>query len=251
MRNPGLFRPLFTLAALLLIAATSTWAQQDATTLREPAPAETPYKLTAGDYLFSGGAIGTDLNLRHGSELGNVWLGYFQSDQLEIHQWRTGWDRTFGQTFRITPSLQLASQGFSGGSLQAETGETWFVGAGLGRTNLQPYWNLNFDPNDSYTLSAGYRGIPGQTLALQYVRDNRNNPDQRHLHLYWRQSLPERQRLTVDLLYKQGLVDDTMISRWGYSLTYDWPRFFLRVAFDPNANFGSDDLWRFSVGAHF
>jgi hypothetical protein len=251
MHTSGRLRSFLTLALVLYAAASAAWAQQDAATLREPVPAETPLKLTAGDYLFSGGAIGTDLNLRHGSDLGNVWLGYFQSDQLDIHQWRTGWDSTFGKMLRITPSVQLASQGFIGGSLQAETGETWFVGAGLGRTNLQPYWNLNFDPNDSYTLSAGYRGTPGQTLALQYVRDNRLNPDQSHLHLYWRQSLPERQRLTVDLLYKQGLVDDAMIARWGYSVTYDWPRFFLHVAFDPNANFASDDLWRFSVGAHF
>jgi len=83
------------------------------------------------------------------------------------------------------------------------------------------------------------------------VRDNRLSPDQRHLHAYWRQPMPDGQRLTLDLLYKEGLVDDRMIQRWGASATYDWPRFLLRVAYDPKANFGRDNLWRFSVGARF
>ena len=83
------------------------------------------------------------------------------------------------------------------------------------------------------------------------MRDNRLSPDQRHLHAYWRQPMPDGQRLTLDLLYKEGLVDDRMIQRWGVSATYDWPRFLLRVAYDPKANFGRDNLWRFSVGARF
>jgi hypothetical protein len=212
---------------------------------------EEPFKFTAGYYQFSGGATGTDLNLRHSSDLGNAWVGYFESTGQDVRQWRGGWDRTLGESLRLTPSLQIASQGFVGGSLQAEVGAPWFVGAGLGRTNLQPYWNLNFDPNDSYTLSAGQRTDDGRLLAVQLIQDNRLNPDQRHVHLLWRQPLPERQRLTLDLLYKEGLVDGDMIRRWGASLTYDWPRWFLRLAYDPKANFGTDDLWRLSVGAHF
>ena len=234
-----------------LSCAYAAFADAQPAPLAETTPTTTPYKLTTGFYRFSGGANGVDVNLRHSSDYGNLWVGYYQSNEQHEYQWRTGWDRSFGETVRISPSLQVASHGFVGGSLQVETGERWFVGAGLGRTNLKPYWNLNFDPNDSYTLSGGYRGEDGQTFALQYVRDNRQNPDQRHLHFYWRQPLADRQRLTVDLLYKEGKVDDAMIHRWGASLTYDWPRYFVRLAYDPKANFGPDNLWRLSVGTRF
>lgn len=219
--------------------------------LAEKASESTPLKLTVSSYQFSGSGPATDINLRHSSEYGNAWFGYFQSGSLDLHQWRLGWDRSFGESVRVSPSLQLASQGFAGGSLQFETGSQWFVGAGIGRTNLKPYWNLNFDPNDSYSLSAGYRSDKGQTLALLYVRDNRLSPDQRHLHAYWRQPMADAERLTLDLLYKEGLVDGSMIHRWGASVTYDWPKFLLRVAYDPKANFGQDNLWRFSVGTRF
>lgn len=236
---------------LALFAASLAFADTPPAPLVETASAETPFKLTTGYYNFSGGTTGVDVNLRHNSELGNVWFGYYDSTGQHDHQWRTGWDRSFGDGVRIQPSLQVAAQGFVGGSLQVETGERWFVGAGLGRTNLKPYWNLNFDPNDSYSLSTGYRSTDGQTLALLYVRDNRQNPDQRHLHFYWRQPFAERQHVTFDVLYKQGLVDDAMIRRWGASVGYDWPRFFVKLAYDPKANFGPDNLWRLSLGTRF
>ena len=214
-------------------------------------PADRAFKLTVGTYRFSSGGAGVDTNLRHSSDLGNIWLGQFDSPKLELHQTRAGWDRSFGEAVRLTPSLQAASGGFAGTSLQLEAGEQWFLGGGLGRTNLKPYWNLNFDPNDSFNLAAGYRGGDGQSLTVQYIRDNRLNPDQRHMHLVWRQSVAGRGRITADLLYKRGMVEDALIRRWGASLTYDWPGVFLRVARDPKANFGSDDLWRFSAGIRF
>lgn len=222
--------------------------------LAAPASAEvgeTPFKLTAGYYVFSGGARGVDVNLRHSSDFGNVWLGEYQSHERQENQWRTGWDRTFGDSVRISPSVQAAAHGFFGGSVNVETGDSWFVGGGLGRTNLKPYWNLNFDPNDAWSLSAGYRQTDGATWSVLKVRDNRENPDQQHVHFVWRQPLPDRQRLTVDILRKKGLVEDEMIRRWGASVTYDWPRFFLRAAWDPKANFGPDNLWRFDLGTRF
>jgi hypothetical protein len=212
---------------------------------------DTPFKLTAGYYLFSSGARGADINLRHTSDLGNVWLGEYRSPQRNEDQWRLGWDRTFGETVRISPSLQAAAQGFFGGSIYVETGDPWFVGGGLGRTNLRPYWNLNFDPNDSWTFSTGYRQPGGAIYSLLLVRDNRQNPDQQHLHFTFRQPLADGQRLTFDLLRKRGLVEDEMIHLWGATLTYDWPRFFLRAAWDPKSNFGPDNLRRFDLGIRF
>jgi hypothetical protein len=71
------------------------------------------------------------------------------------------------QGTRLSPSLQTASQGFTAFSAQVETSDSWFVGAGLGRTNLLPYWNLNFDPNDSWTASIGRRVVTGEVFYLQ------------------------------------------------------------------------------------
>jgi hypothetical protein len=209
------------------------------------------FKLTLGLHSFSQSGHGTDLNLRHTSGLGNVWLGYFHADGLGASQWRGGWDGSWGSGVRIMPSLQVASGGFVGGSVNVETGDSWFVGAGLGHTNLRPYFNLNFDPNDAWTLSGGYRAADGASYALSVVRDNRLNPDQQHLHAVWRTPLPGGDRLTLDLLDKRGLVGGLPIRRLGVTATYDWPRHFVRLAYDPNTNFTPDNAVRLSVGTRF
>jgi hypothetical protein len=233
-------------AALLLLFACGA-----PPALADEAPAH-PFKLTLGAYHFSGGTDGVDLNLRHTSDWGNAWVGYYREPGGDVpRQWRTGWDRGFGEAVRITPSVQLASGGFAGGSLQAEAGEPWFAGVGFGRTNLHPYVNLNFDPNDSYLLYAGHRGADGSVATASMVRDNRENPDQRHYHLTFRTPLPGGDRLTLDLLRKEGTVEGEFIRRWGATATYDWPRFFVRLARDPKTNFTPVDAWRFSVGARF
>ena len=217
-----------------------------------PAPADSdPFKLTIGEYHYSDGGDGMDANLRNSSDLGNAWLGYYRASADSLSQWRAGWDRSFGETVRVSPSIQVASGGFLGGSLQAEIGAPYFAGAGLGRTNLRPYVNLNFDPNDSYALFAGRRDESGRVVMLLMVRDNRENPDQRHFHFTYRQPLADGQRLTLDALYKVGQVEGGTIRRWGATATYDWPRFFVRVARDPRTNFTPVDAWRLSVGTRF
>lgn len=215
-----------------------------------------PFKLTTGVYQLSGGGLPSgnalDVNLRHTSDIGNVWVGSYRAPALDVSQLRAGWDRTFTVgPVRIMPSLQWATGGFWGGSIGVETGETWFVGAGLGRTNLHPYANLNFDPNDAWSLSGGYRWADNQSLALLLVRDNRENPDQQHLHLSYRTPIEGGQRLTLDLLAKRGLVDGAPIRRIGASVAYDWPRYFVRVAWDPKVNFSAQDMLRLSAGLRF
>jgi hypothetical protein len=147
-RNASLALVCFALAALLSQRA---WSED------EPMP----FKLSLGDYHVSGGGMpsgpGLDVKLRYsyGNEDsgGHVWLGYFRSTALDIAQPRAGWDARLPLgPVRVLPSLQAASGGFLGGSLAVETGDTWVVGGGLGRTNLRPYANLNFDPNDSLTV---------------------------------------------------------------------------------------------------
>ena len=237
--------------ALVAPLAHAAGDESSATAPPDEAAIERPFKLTVGRYDFSDHTRGVDTNLRYTSALGNMWVGYYRQDDDSVSQWRAGWDRSFGSALRFSPSVQLASGGFAGGSAQVETGEPWFVAAGLGRTNLRPYVNLNFDPNDSYTLSAGRRDSDGRVAMVLMVRDNREHPDQRHLHLVYRLPLRGGDRVTVDALYKLGLVDDEMIRRWGFTLTYDWPRVFVRIARDPNTNFTHVDAWRVSIGARF
>lgn len=234
----------------LFIAVVATMAFSGAT-FAEDRGDDPAFKLTVGEHHFSESGNGVDVNLRNSSTLGTTWIGYFDSSGLDAHQLRGGWEQSFGDTVRILPSIQIASGGFVGSSINVETGKTWFVGAGLGRTNLRPYFNLNYDPNDSWALSGGYRAADGVSYALSYTRDNRENPDQQHVHVVYRTPINDRDRFTFDVLYKRGLVNGDRISKMGATVTYDWPRFFVRLAYDPKTNFTPDDVLRVSIGARF
>lgn len=220
------------------------------------APAPTAYKFTSGIYNYTGGdqpsGQGLDLNLRASGAYGNFWVGWFRSPLLAVHQSRAGWDQTYTVgAVRWMPSLQIASGGFVGGSLGFEVGDSWFAGAGLGRTNLRDYINLNFDPNDALMLSGGYRWADKTSVTAQLVRDNRQHPDQQHIHLIYRAPIRQDDRLTLDLLSKRGLVDGGRIARVGFSAGYDWPRYFVKLAWDPQTNFTAQDMVRLSFGARF
>ena len=133
-RNGRNARLRFCIAAATALAAVAVQAE-------EGGPA---FKLTTGVYQLSGGGVPSgptlDTNLRHSSELGNVWVGWFRAPVLDTSQVRAGWDRTYTLgPVRVMPSLQWASGGFLGGSIGLETGDTWFAGVGLGRTNLHRY----------------------------------------------------------------------------------------------------------------
>lgn len=214
------------------------------------------YKLTTGLYALSGAgqanSHGLDMNLRRTSDAGDLWAAWYRSPEQNVSQPRLGWDNNYSvSTWRVQPSVQMASGGFRGGSLGVETGDSWFVGVGLGRTNLHPYTNLNFDPNDAWMASGGYRWSSVQSIGFQVVRDNRQNPDQQHVHAVYRMGMPNGQRLTLDVLFKSGLVEEQFTRRTGLSVTYDWPQFFTRVAYDPIINFTPQTMWRVSVGTRF
>ena len=222
----------------------ATWAQ------------EPVYKFTTGWYSTQGAnqsnSHGIDLNLRRSTQDSNSWLAWYQSPEQNLKQPRIGWDSSLPiQHIRIQPSLQAASGGFVGGSLSIETGESWFVGAGLGRTNLKPYTNLNFDPNDAWMASGGWRWSEHHSLSIQIVRDNRQNPDQQHLHLIYRAPINQNERMTLDILEKSGMVQESFTRRYGVSLGYEVSQYFLRVAYDPIINFTPQTMWRVSVGVRF
>ena len=245
--------------ALVLLAGTGHAATADipGATIVPADTSETPFKLSTGLYSVDrhgdqAGGPGLDVNLRYTQGDDHVWVGYFRSPALAFSQPRAGWDGSYrAGALRLLPSLQVASGGFVGGSIAAEAGTTWFAGGGLGRTNLRNYANLNFDPNDAITLYGGYRWDDADSVVMQLVRDNRLNPDQQNLHLIWRNQLEDGERFTIDLLAKQGTVDDRFIRRAGISLNYERTRWFARLAFDPKVNFTAQNMLRLSTGTRF
>lgn len=85
--------------------------------------AEQPFKLTLGSYDTPSNR-GTDVNLRWRQDDTNAWVGYYRDADFGS-QWRTGFDSNVDLTdwASLQPSLQLASQGFVGGSLNLQLGQ--------------------------------------------------------------------------------------------------------------------------------
>lgn len=233
---------LSTLALLSLLGAGGAQAQGDDAT---------HFKLSAGHYRYDWGS-GSDLNLRWRDEGRSAWVGVYRDAQFG-QQWRLGMDSALdlADGVQLQSSLQAAGQGFMGGSANLQLGTSWYALLGWGRTNLRPYFNLNFDPNDAVTLGLGWQGEHGQNLALTLIADDRLHTGQRHWHLGGRWPLGGDQRLTLDLLHKRGQGDGGWVSAWGWTLGYDWPRYFLRLARDPKQNFSVDDATRLSLGLRF
>ncbi len=239
---------LITLSVAILFACGPTQATDE--------PDSVQYKPSVGLYDFSSRELlskqAVDVNLRGSSNWGDAWVGVYRSPSDEFTQARLGWDNTYEKFgFKFQPSLQTASGGFWGGSLAAEYGNTFFVGAGIGRTNLRNYFNLNFDPNDAWSLSTGYRWSTQDFVTFQVVRDNRLNPDQQHVHLAYRRPFADKQRLVVDLIYKSGTSEGEYIRRRGLMLGYDWGNVGLRIAYDPRVNFSHYDMTRIILSKHY
>lgn len=218
------------------------------------AGSDRPFKLTLGRYHYDGSSAGSDINLRYRSGPWSGWLGVYQ-DRDFGSQWRAGLERPFALLddgpLSLQLSIQLASRGFVGGSLTLEYGEPWFLLAGLGRTNNRPYFNLNFDPNDAFSVGAGWRGERGLTAYVLLVRDNRFNPGQQNLHGVLRLPLPDRQRLTLDLQNKRDPAATAGSPGRAVSLTWEWRDWSVRLADDRRQNFSEVNALRLSLAYRF
>ena len=235
------------LTILLASLAGAAWAADSGDTASAGEP---HWKLTLGDYQY-GTYSGGDVNLRWQHSDTHAWLGVY-TDHVFGTQGRAGADSSVELTkfIQLQPSLQIATRGFVGGSLNIQAGDEWFGIAGIGRTNLKPYFNLNFDPNDALTLGAGHHAADGSIYTLFIVADDRLHTRQRDWHLNAR--IPVRSmRATFDLLRKSGVSDAGYITAWGFSATWDWPTWFLRFARDPYQNFSAQSAWRFAGGVRF
>ena len=233
------------LALLCLLALLPCAARADADDSR-------PYKFTVGDYHYSDHYNGQDVNLRWQRDDTHVWVGAYH-DPVFGSQARTGFDTAIalGGSASLQPSLQVASRGFVGGSVNLQIGDPWFVLAGWGRTNLKPYFNLNFDPNDAITAGFGWHGAQGRAVSLTVIADDRLHTGQKDWHLVGRWPVAPDRRLTVDLLHKTGDGDGGPVNAWGWSTTLDFPAWFVRLARDPKQNFSTQDVTRLAAGLRF
>jgi hypothetical protein len=208
------------------------------------------WKLTVGEYAYSNDA-GTDANLRWRGAGTDAWVGVYD-DRVFGSQARAGADTVINiaQYLQIQPSVQFATRGFAGGSVNLQAGGAWYGVVGAGRTDARAYFNLNFDPNDSVMLGAGHQGEGGYSYEVFVVADNRFHTGQRDWHLNAQLPFGDA-HATLDLLYKTGESDAGPVAAWGFSANYDWPRWFLRVAYDPYQNFSAQSAWRFAGGIRF
>jgi hypothetical protein len=248
-RKPGAcagHRSFLACAACALLLSASAAGQCGETA------SELNFKLTPSWYQSSDGNDASDINVRANLGPHAAWLGYYR-DHAGYRQARAGYEYTqdIGPG-RLVWSGQSAAGGFLGGSVNLQLGEPWYLIAGFGRTNLHTYYNLNFDPNDAITLGIGATLRAGTELSLFQVRDDRLDTQQRVTHLYLRQELSDKDKLSVDGSYKTGLNDDGVFIRgYAVTVTYAHQHVFIRLARDRYANFSNATQNRVSLGATF
>jgi hypothetical protein len=246
------------MAAALGISNPAAGAENLESIVQESAPAQatgetTTYKFTPTYYSTSNERSAWDLNLRGNNGPHTWWTGWYRRHE-EFQQLRLGYENSMELPFgRLVPSLQYATRGFLGGSATAEIGDRYFGLLGWGRTNLKDYYNLNFDPNDAVTFGLGTRALENTTLALFQVRDDRLGTGQRVTHLTARIKPDSKTRWTLDVFHKRGVSPDDgeIVQGTGLAVTYDFGRYFARIARDPYVNFSKNTMVRTALGFRF
>jgi len=112
----------------------------------------------------------------------------------------------------LSPALQSDAR-FSGAGLSLAAGRNWFGLVGVGRSVEQEHV-AGYTAGEQLSISGGYRWSDGQSLSL---------------------------RLTAG----RGT------ERLGLALSYDWPRYFVRLSYDSKVNLIPQDSLRFSAGMRF
>jgi hypothetical protein len=112
----------------------------------------------------------------------------------------------------LSPALQSDSR-FSGVGLSLEAGRNWFGLVGIGRSAELEHVP-GYASGEQVSISGGYRWGDGQSLSL---------------------------RLTAG----RGS------ERLGLALSYDWPRYFVRLSYDSKLYLVPQESLRFSAGMRF
>lgn len=225
----------------------------------EEVPESWSYKLTPSHYSNSRQPSAWDVNLRGNLGQQTLWVAQYQqgadAENAKFRQSRVGYENAMQMPWGIlVPSLQLATGRFAGGSLNAQIGgPDAYTLLGFGRTNLRPYYNLNFDPNDAITLGLARR-LPDHSMLTVYgIWDDRLGTSQKVAHLLWRKSLDEQQRLTVDLALKKGRPEAGQPLLHGHmvSVGLDHGPLFFKLTLDRKVNFSDTDQVRTQAGVRF
>jgi hypothetical protein len=208
-------------------------------------------KVTLSTY-DADGDNSVDVNVRYSVGDWQGWVGYYGAED-GTKQGRVGIEYDWHQSWLyLVPSVQAASKGFAGGSLYAEIGTQWYLIGGISRTDLRPYANLTFDPNDSWQLGAGLHFHKADSIALYTIWDNRLDTGQQITHAVLRHHFGATERITLDVSYKSGHGDNNVYLRGdAEAAEYDWSRWFVKAAHDRHANFSEPTMWRFGAGFRF
>jgi hypothetical protein len=208
-------------------------------------------KVTFGNY-YQGGNASLDTNLRYSRAEWTGWIGYYTST-ASVQQARTGieYDMRWRWLY-LVPSVQAATHEFLGGTAYAEIGGSVYAIAGLSRTDLKPYVNLTFDPNESWQAGVGVHIDAQDTMSLYSIWDNRLGTGQQVTHFVLRRRLARSRRITVDASYKSGHGEGGAYMHGGAgTLEFDRGRWFTKIAGDQHANFAEATMWRLGGGFRF
>lgn len=103
---------------------------------------------------------------------------------------------------------------YSGAGLSVEAGRNWFAQVSIGRSLMAEPGLQRAESYDAMRIGGGYRWANGQSLSLQVT--GARGPE-----------------------------------RLGLSLSYDWPRYFVRLSYDSGLDPLPQDRLRFSAGVRF
>ena len=243
----------------LMFSCGMAWAIEDRADVEpnHPVTVEQPiaWKLTLSQYRETQGDPANDINLRGNRADDAFWVGNYMHGS-DFQQTRAGYEhQSTWASWRTISSLQLAAQGFVGGSLTLEYKPNpqgpWAGLVGWGRTNTRPYANLNFDPNDSTLVGLSW-SESGTAFTLYQVKDDKLMTSQIVTHAVLRLPLAER-RLSVDVFTREGRADaySPMVSGTGLSVGLDQGPYFVRVVWDAKASFTDSDMLRLAAGLRF
>jgi hypothetical protein len=241
----------------LLSGAFTPRAHADTPAVPGPAPTaveradDLVWKATGSLYVLPDEAW-VDLNVRR--QLGSfaAWLGLFHDPSTETAA-RVGVEYAYrGGPVLVVPSVQVATNNALAAQLYSEIGRETYLIAGVSRTNLQPFFNLSWDPNESVQLGLGHRMGRYDKLYAFTIFDVRLHTGQQDTHVLYRHRVTRKLGVTVDGLWKSGRGDSgPWVRALGIGFYVDGTRWLAKAYYDPHANFSDYTMYRFALGAKF
>ncbi|MES2423330.1 MAG: hypothetical protein V4562_02800 [Pseudomonadota bacterium] len=152
----------------------------------------------------------------------------------------------------VKPSLFSNADGGSGAGFWLGRGETWRLAVGTRRQSARSGLGFAPDMGESSLVTASYLWSDQQSLSLQWLRQGNAEQGQRTLNLVYGTELSGSEKIKVGISAITGWAPlGGSQQRIGLSLGYDWPSYFVQLAYDPKANFGTQDQFRVSAGTRF